>query len=616
MVGKEKLRVLFVDDEPSLCEIARAFLIDRGGYEVLSCHSVEEASRIIGAEQLDAVVCDYQMPVDDGLSLLRWVRRSKGSLPFILFTGRGREEVAIVALNEGADFYLQKGGEPRAQFAELDNMIMRAVERRRGDEALRDSERRYRLLAENAKDVIWTMDLYSRRFTYVSPSIRTLLGQGPERALAESMEDSVDPESAARLSNELASRLFRFGKDPTALEPFVTTVRQRHSDGHWVTVEISATVILGPDGAPQEVLGVSRDVSDRVLVESELRESKRTLETLMSNLPGMVYRCRNDADWTMEFVSEGCQPLTGYPASDLLLNRRLSYADIILEEDRPMVWDGVQRGLRDSTSFQLEYRIRRADGAVRYVREQGRGVVSGEGEVVALEGFIADATEAKEAMGELTLANKKLNLMGSITRHDTLNMLTVIRGQAELGKLRASDRACLDLFSSIDRQAINLQRATDFANLYQDMYSQEPTWQDMGQVIDAAIKDLPEGTRLQVSNEVDGYEVCADRMLVKVIYNLLDNTMRHGVRARRARFRCREEDGLALVYEDDGLGVPEGEKECIFERGVGRNFGYGLFFGKEILAITDMSIREEGTPGKGARFLISVPPSRFRRTGT
>jgi PAS domain S-box-containing protein len=134
-------------------------------------------------------------------------------------------------------------------------------------------------------------------------------------------------------------------------------------------------------------------IAERDRVETELRESRRALSTLMSNLPGMAYRCQNDWERTMEFVSQGCIELTGYSASDLIERRKVSYAQVIHPEDRKPMWDEVQTALEHGVPFQLTYRIRTASGEEKWVWEQGRGVVSAEGTLLALEGFIIDITE-------------------------------------------------------------------------------------------------------------------------------------------------------------------------------------------------------------------------------
>lgn len=128
----------------------------------------------------------------------------------------------------------------------------------------------------------------------------------------------------------------------------------------------------------------------------ELRESQRTLQTLVSNLPGVAYRCRNDLSWQPEIVSEGCLQLTGYAASDLV-EGRVKMLDIIHPEDLPALQRKVSRALRSGTPFQSTYRIRTATGETRWVWDKGCAVYSAQGQVIALEGFFTDITERKQA---------------------------------------------------------------------------------------------------------------------------------------------------------------------------------------------------------------------------
>lgn len=139
--------------------------------------------------------------------------------------------------------------------------------------------------------------------------------------------------------------------------------------------------------------------TEHELADRELEESRRRLQTLVDNLPGMVYRCRNDADWSMEWVSEGALALTGYRSSELTRGH-VSYGQLIDPEDRARVWDEVQRAIAQGRPFQLTYRIRARDGRSKWVWERGRGVFDAQGQLVALEGFIADVTANRKAEEE------------------------------------------------------------------------------------------------------------------------------------------------------------------------------------------------------------------------
>jgi len=138
---------------------------------------------------------------------------------------------------------------------------------------------------------------------------------------------------------------------------------------------------------------LQRRMAERDRAEEALRESQRALSTLLSDLPGMAYRCRNDEDRTMEFASEGCLGLTGYSSSELVESRRVSYGDLIHPDDRQSVPAAVQAALQAGEPFQVTYRIITASGEEKWAWEQGRGIYAPEGSLLALEGLVIDATE-------------------------------------------------------------------------------------------------------------------------------------------------------------------------------------------------------------------------------
>ncbi|RPI39528.1 MAG: PAS domain S-box protein [Methanoregulaceae archaeon] len=148
------IRVLYVDDESNLLEIGKRFLERSGDFAVTTALSAREAVRLLEHGIFDAIISDYQMPVMDGIQFLVEVRKNVGQIPFILFTGRGREEVVIQAINNGANFYLQKGGDPKSQFAELRHKILAAVEHSRADTQVAILNRLYTVLSATNRAII------------------------------------------------------------------------------------------------------------------------------------------------------------------------------------------------------------------------------------------------------------------------------------------------------------------------------------------------------------------------------------------------------------------------------------------------------------------------------
>ena len=148
---------------------------------------------------------------------------------------------------------------------------------------------------------------------------------------------------------------------------------------------------------PGYFVTVFEDITQRKNAEAALREHQRATVALLGNLPGMAYRCRNDRDWTMEYVSEGCEELTGYNPSDLTEKGKIRYNDCIHPDDRAFVWNEVQIALERSEPYRLTYRLITRDGRTKWVWEQGSAIGAGDGTVVTIEGFIADITDRKNA---------------------------------------------------------------------------------------------------------------------------------------------------------------------------------------------------------------------------
>jgi signal transduction histidine kinase len=218
---------------------------------------------------------------------------------------------------------------------------------------------------------------------------------------------------------------------------------------------------------------------------------------------------------------------------------------------------------------------------------------------------------AEEALRQ---ANRKLNLLSGITRHDLKNQLLTLNGFLEISKKYPGDAAKMLEFIAKERKVVKtMERQIAFTKEYEAIGVNAPVWQDCRTLIETAAKQVLTGT-ITVKNDMPaGSEVFADPLIVKVCYNLMDNAVRHGGKITTLRFFGEERDGdHIIVCEDDGAGIPAEEKEQVFERGFGKNTGMGLFLSAEILSITGITIRETGEPGKGARFEITVPKGVWR----
>jgi len=202
------IRVLFVDDERVVLDLTKRFLEELDGeIRVDTVLSAGEALRMLGGGGYDVVVSDYRMPGMDGLEFLGVLRGRGDRIPFIMFTGKGREEVVVEAFRRGADGYVMKGGDPRSQYAELTNWIRQAVRRRRAEEALRQSEERYRTLVELAHEGILVTEGPERRITFTNPRMAEMLGYTIKELVGMRYLDLVHPDEIEEASQNIRSNL-------------------------------------------------------------------------------------------------------------------------------------------------------------------------------------------------------------------------------------------------------------------------------------------------------------------------------------------------------------------------------------------------------------------------
>jgi len=220
--------------------------------------------------------------------------------------------------------------------------------------------------------------------------------------------------------------------------------------------------------------------------------------------------------------------------------------------------------------------------------------------------------ERKKFEDAIRLANRKLNTLSNITRHDILNQIAAIVMYLSLTEEMTTESATIANLRKIEKITQLIQKQIQFTRDYQNIGASAPQWQNVAAIIDESITDVDLGG-LRVERDTGSLEIYADLLLSKVFYNLVENTIRHGGNATVIRFSYEETGtGLTLICEDNGTGVPAPAKERIFRREYYRNTGYGLFLADEILGITGITIREVGKPGEGARFLIGVPPGAYR----
>ena len=243
----------------------------------------------------------------------------------------------------------------------------------------------------------------------------------------------------------------------------------------------------------------------------------------------------------------------------------------------------------------------------------GTPVRAPSGETAGFVLLLRDITDRKTAETALRVANEKISILSQMTRHDVNNLVTALSGYLDLLKEQTSDPKNLAYLNSCTGIVEKITRHLQFSREYQEIGVHQPAWQQLDRLIESGIGAFPHDG-IEVSTRIAPVEIYTDPLAFKVLYNLFENAVRHGGHISRFDVSTREEpDGTLLVlFEDDGVGVKDGDKQRIFEYGFGSHTGIGLSLSRDILLMTGIRIAETGTAGKGARFEIRVPPGAWR----
>ena len=257
------------------------------------------------------------------------------------------------------------------------------------EKPISESENKYKVLFDNANDAILlvknesVVDFNSKALEIFRCTKEEIINKTPY---------DLSPELQPDGSQSIEETKKKIDKALNEGPQFFEWVHKR-PDNSLFDAEVSInSVVLNGETYIQSII---RDITKKKQAELELKESKISLTTLLKNLPGVAYRCRNDQNWTMEFISEGCFNLTGYSSEQLVNNSVISYSDLIHPEDKNMVWEKVQEAINERKSFKLIYRLNSSDNKTKWVWEQGNGIFSPDNELLYIEGLINDITEQK-----------------------------------------------------------------------------------------------------------------------------------------------------------------------------------------------------------------------------
>lgn len=383
------IRVVHVDDDPSIVDISQSFLEEaHDGFIVEPKTDPQEILRQLraGSLDVDCIVSDYQMPGMNGLELLETVRDHDTEIPFVLFTGKGSEEIAADAIAAGVTEYLQKGGSDA--YSILANRIQNVVENYRRQQKLDRIHEQYQCLTENNSDIACIQDA-DGVVQYISDSVERILGVDPESLLGRNVFEFIHLDDRNRV-------LERFSELQGRENVTDITVRYRCRDAsdEWRWLE---AVFTDERGSPLEGFVVNaRDVTAQMERKQELERQNDLFEAVegLASVGGWEYNVRTETlHWTDEV-----RRIHGLPSEyEPTLDDAIGFYH---PDERPRVRETIEAAIEDGEPFEFECRLQTAGGETRWVRAHGEPQRE-DGSIVRIRGAIVDITEQKTNEREL-----------------------------------------------------------------------------------------------------------------------------------------------------------------------------------------------------------------------
>lgn len=348
--------------------------------------------------------------------------------------------------------------------------------RKLANEKLKKSERRLKEAQQVAKVANWEHDFETGE-EFWSEELYRLFGYSSKEVLQSKdlFKKHIYTDDYNTVTNEISKSLH-------SGESFAIDCRYIPENGSIRYANIICHVDLDTDGKPKLMHGTFQDITERKWIELSIQESERQLSTLMSNLPGTAYRCKNNLNRTMLFISDGCLNLTEYQADELIEDRDKSYNDLIHPDDRKSVRDTVRDSLSKRQTFEVEYRLVTANGIVKHVWEKGVGIYGKKGSLLFLEGFINDISERKKMETALVASETRM-------RAYLNNSPQMIYMKDLHGRYLIFNRACEKVFNLSEREVLGKTN--------RELYDKETTDQ-----FDLNDEKVIKSQKLQIVDEV------------------------------------------------------------------------------------------------------------------
>jgi PAS domain S-box-containing protein len=378
----------------------------------------------------------------------------------------------------------------------------------------------------------------------------------------------------------------------------------RKKDGSVIPVEILFNYI--EFGSLAYIFAFVRDITDRKRAEDELKSAFEKTKGLMDHANDAIFISDQETGVLLD-ANIKAQKMIGKTLAEI---HTMHESELFPVENKEKYHEYFKKHAQEGTGLQAE--------VVNHKGARIPVIVSATildlGGRQSMMGIFHDISDIRKTQDALQLANKKLNLLAEITRHDIRNKLTVLGGYLELFNDHPPEPQHSMYLEKLKAAVRMITENIEFTKLYQDLGVVAPNWKNVSDTFYRACVHI-DIKKIRFESSVDGLEIFADPLLDRVFYNILQNAVEHGDHVSVVKMSSVElPDGLLIRIEDDGIGIPSHDKETIFVRGFGKNTGLGLFLCREILSITDITIKETGEFQHGALFEMHIPKGVYRHT--
>lgn len=475
------------------------------------------------------------------------------------------------------------------------------TERKRAEDRVRESESRFATLFQENPVALTLVSLPDGKFVDVNRAFTKYSGYSREEVIGKTSRENrlfADEKDYDRVSSAFSGGRMAHGR----------LIRCRSKDGRIRTCQFNSSIIR-MNGVPH-ILSSIEDITDQKDLYDALAESRERFSQVAENAGEWIWEV--DANGLYTYCSPGVENILGYRPEELV--GRKHYYDLFVPDEQESLQELIKGTFQQKQPVKnFVNRNLHRTGKIVYLESSGSPVLDPDGNLLGYRGADLDITERMKADEALRQANRKLGLLSQVTRHDIRNQLLSLNGFVRLLRKRNQDPVSEDFFVRIQNASSRIANLIQFTKEYESVGVISPNWQELHSLVENATRDILNDSIVLENHLPEGQEIYADPLVSKVFFNLADNAVRHGEKITLIRFRSEAKGGdLVIICEDDGCGVPAEDKDLIFDLGFGKNTGYGLALSKDILDMTGITIRENGEPGKGARFEIRVPSGAWR----